>query len=317
MEEESIRSSVLRMLYEAFFHADAPVDLDKLREEMRLDETAFWGVVDSLEADSLIKIRAAGRSYRVAARGVLAAEESGLVSEVLVQQNRHIRAVILDELVWVYDENRWFADSNVEVLAKNTGLNVYAVVFNLKILNDLGYVKPTASGSYAPTEFGEEAVKEWRQRTELLAELDRIKALRPQQRGREFQKLFAKVVELDGWSPAEGVRTSHEEIDVIAHKNRDYFLVECKWERKPIEGSVVRELFGKLGNRTDIRGVLVSMSGFTSGAAKQVQDFANINLILLFGQEDVNTLITGKSSFDDLVDEKIHQLITRRVVAYK
>lgn len=317
MREASTQSFVLRALYEAFFHEDAPVDLDKIRDEMHINETAFWGVVDKLEADGLIKTRAAGRSYRVAAHGVLAAEESGLAPEDLIQQNRHIRTVILDELIRVYDENRWFSDSNVEILAKNTGLNVYAVVFNLKVLNDLGYVKPTAISSYAPTELGEEAVRDWRQRTELLAELDRIKVLRPQQRGREFQKFFAKVVGLSGWSYEEGVRTSHEEIDLIVHKNRDYYAVECKWEKKRIEGSVVRELFGKLGNRTDIRGVLVSMSGFTSGSVKQVQDFANANLILLFGQEDLNAMIEGKSSFDDLLGEKHHQLVTRKVVLYK
>jgi restriction endonuclease Mrr len=140
--------------------------------------------------------------------------------------------------------------------------------------------------------------------------------MRPQQRGREFQKLFARIVGLSGWSYEEGVRTSHEEIDLIVHKNRDYYLIECKWEKEPIEGPVVRELYGKLGNRTDIRGVLVSMSGFTSGAVKQVQDFANANLILLFGQEDVNALISGKSSFEDFIGEKHHQLVTRRIVHY-
>lgn len=56
------------------------------------------------------------------------------------------------------------------------------------------------------------------------------------------------------------------------------------------------------------------MLGFTSGAVKQVQDFANANLRLLFGQEDVNAMIEGKSSFDDLLGEKRHQLVTRRLV---
>jgi len=63
-------------------------------------------------------------------------------------------------------------------------------------------------------------------------------------------------------------------MDVMIHKGRDFFGIECKWEKKPIQAGVIRELFGKLGNRIDVKGIIVSMSGFSKGAIVEVQGYA-------------------------------------------
>ncbi|HJZ04461.1 MAG TPA: restriction endonuclease [Patescibacteria group bacterium] len=217
----------------------------------------------------------------------------------------------------MYDENRWSSDSNVYPLAQSLNLSLTMIVRNLKVLDNLGYVRLAGSGSYMPTEFGTEAVQDYRMRTKLVNELDLIGSLNPQSRGREFQKLFAKVVGLYGWSCEESLRTPHEEIDVIVHKNREYYLVECKWVKKHIESAVVRELYGKIENRLSVRGILVSMSGFTSGAIKQVQDYTNARLIYLFGPGNFSTMLKGDMSFDQLLEEKHHQLVTRKVASFR
>lgn len=317
MDLSAVRSVILRVLYETYFRDDSPVDIDEIRKQLNINATILEEVTNKLESENLIRVRTAGPSYSITAQGILVAEEKGIAPRELITQNEHIRSTILDELVRIYDENRWYSDSHFEMLAKATGFDVYAVVFNLKCLHDLGYVKPVTYASYAPTEYGDEIVRDRRRRKELLSELARIETSIPQQRGRDFEKLFAKIMELSGWLCEEGVSTSHEEIDIFCHKNREYYLIECKWEKDAIEASVVRELFGKLGNRSEIRGILVSMSGFTAGAAEQVKDYANANLVFLFGHDDVNDLLLGKSLFDNLLDEKHHQLVTRRKVVYR
>ena len=141
--------------------------------------------------------------------------------------------------------------------------------------------------------------------------------MKPQPRGEAFQRLFAKVVEQNGWSQQESVRTPHEEMDVVIYRGREYYLAECKWERDPIQAPVVRELYGKLGNRAGMQGIVVSMSGFTKGAMKQVQDYKNDKIILLFGREDVYSLIYERASLDELLAEKSSMLVIRGMVVFK
>jgi hypothetical protein len=39
---------------------------------------------------------------------------------------------------------------------------------------------------------------------------------------------------------------------------------------------IIREIHGKLINRAEVRGLVVSMSGFTKGAIKQVEDYTKL-----------------------------------------
>lgn len=82
----------------------------------------------------------------------------------------------------------------------------------------------------------------------------------------------------------------------------------------PVEAGVVRELFGKLNNRVGVNGIVMSMSGFAGGAAKQVADYAGQRVILLFGEEGIKKLVYGKESFTNLPNIKYHQLATKREV---
>ena len=174
-----------------------------------------------------------------------------------------------------------------------------------------------ASGSFKITFEGLDAVYGWRKRIGLTEEYDEISNLEPHPRGRALQKFLAKLIEKDGWSQEEGARTSHEEMDVVIHKAREYFLIECKWERDPIEASIVRELHGKLSNRIGVQGIIVSMSGFTSGAVEQAEAFASSRVILFFGKEDVERMIHQESSFDILLDEKYQKLITNGKIIFE
>lgn len=105
-------------------------------------------------------------------------------------------------------------------------------------------------------------------------------------------------------------------MDVVIHKKREFYLIECKWEKKPIESKVVNELFGKLSKRTLTNGILFSMSGFTLGADKNVESLTGTKAILLFGEKDLKKLIINPSSFEDLLNEKFTALISQRKVVF-
>lgn len=191
------------------------------------------------------------------------------------------------------------------------------VLLNLSFLTDADYVKDTSSSSFRITHKGVDAVQKWRQQKALGEEFDRIKELAPRPRGRALQKLLTKAIGQSGWSQEEGVRTSHEEMDVIIHRGREYYLVESEWVNDPVEASVVRELKGNLDNRVDVRGSVVSMSGFTAGAVQQAADYAGQRVILLFGPEDMRALVDQEISFEKLLDEKYKALVTRRQIVWQ
>ena len=312
-----MQSFLLEKLYLIFYGDNEPVGLRDYRDRGDMSESDLQTALEDLEQRGLIRVRTAGPSYQITGLGVLYSEDNQFISEDIRHNNQHARTLILDELVRIYDEERWFSDAHVNALSSKLGVNLVSVIRNLRVLDDLGYVRPSGFNSYLPTELGSEAVRDFRKRQELVNQLERIEDLRPQTRGREFQKLFGRVIELYGWLRIEGLRTSHEEIDVIVHKRGDYYLVECKWRKGRIQSSVVRELFGKLKNRAEIRGVLVSMSGFTSGAMEQVRDFADTRLILLFGKDDFLDILRGIKSFDELLEERRHDLIIEKKAVFK
>lgn len=317
MNQAEVESITLKHLYEAFFGDERSYNLHRIREEVGWDYGAYWKVVDYLTHQHLIKGWTMGGNYIITSYGILHAEENGLAQEELQRENQRIRTAALDILANVHEESGSpFANAHIQTLTDKMGVDAHLLVKNLRVLEDLEYVEPVTTGSFKITYKGLDAVKEWRQQLELAAEFERVSEMSPQPRGRALQKLFAKVVEKYGWSQEEGARTPHEEMDVVVHKEREYYLVECKWEKDHIEAPVVRELFGKLNNREGVQGMIVSMSGYTSGAIQQAEEYANSRVILFFGPEDVRSLVYERSSFDTLLNSKYQQLITRRKVVF-
>ena len=222
----------------------------------------------------------------------------------------------LDKLARLYKEKGSYANAHIDNLSNEFNVDIYGLINNLQVLEYLGFVDSVTSGSFKITHEGLDSVNLWKTQVGFAEVFRQISELNPQARGREFQKFFAKIIEYYGWSIEEGARTSHEEIDVLIHKEREYYLVECKWLKDPIEAPVVRELYGKLSNRSGVHGILASMSGFSQGAIEQGEKYASDRVILFFGTEDIRKLIYGLKLFDLLLDEKYQEFITRGKIIY-
>ena len=160
-------------------------------------------------------------------------------------------------------------------------------------------------------------MKVWKESQAVVDMFEEISKMKPQPRGVRLQDLVAEIAEHQGWNKEVSVKTSNEEIDVIIYQGRDFFLIECKWEKNPIEAKDIRDFYAKLAKRDGVKGIFISMSGFTAGAEEVVLDFMGDRTVLFFGLEDIRSLIYENVSLEDLINEKYKQLVTKKKVLYK
>jgi len=306
-----MEGEILQRLYEPFFLSFDGANFRGWPEEEGFDKVTFDNLLDRMSNAGFI-IGRPGYHYRITGRGALRAEDLGVTPDELTRTNQKARSDILLALAKVYEEKGRLYSAFKWDLEKELGLDGHILTSNLIVLDDAGYAEPTQNTGHRITDLGLEAVAEYRKTKGIADEFERIMELAPQPRGRALQKLVARMIAQQGWETDEGVRTSHEEMDVIVWREREYYLLECKWEKYPVEASVVRELFGKLGNRVGVNGIVMSMSGFAKGAAEQAEGYAGQRVILLFGEEGIRKLVYGREKFTDLLNIKFRQLATKR-----
>jgi len=309
---ESLDKQILNYLYASYFERDGDGNLKELSLECAVDENAFWKVADRLSDESYIRSYASGYAYIITTRGIIEAEQRDFIPAEKKNANQEARILILRHLADVYERGDINSEASFDEIMQQTRLGQKTLLQNSQVLDELGYTESISMGMSKITHEGLNAFEEWKIRKQLSSDFETISKLKPHKRGMQFQSLFRRVLESALWRAEEGVRTSHEEMDVILSRGREYYLAECKWEKDPIEAEVVRELLGKLANRVDVKGLIVSMSGFTQGAIEQALQSASQRIILLFGPNDVRSLVYGQDSFDALLDSKYNALITRK-----
>jgi Restriction endonuclease len=317
MQPMDIERAIRQATYTAYFAGESGVGLHDVRETIKADEQLFEQVVADLYNRGLIHPHAAGWYYRITPHGIFSAEENGIVADDVAETNRDVRHRILVYLTEAHEAERHHYGRPYEQIATDLELELSVVRPNLLLLTDIHYVQAPGSGAFRISGDGLQAVAEWRRKTAIAQEFENLSQMLPQARGREFQRLFAGQIGQEGWEQREGARTSNEEMDVVLYKDHIYYVVECKWLGKAVGAAVVRELFGKLGNRSGVRGIVVSMSGFAKGAIKEVEDKAGQATILLFGPEDTRSIFHFEATFGDLLKQKLDGLIVTRKAIFR
>ena len=250
---------ITRELYTAEFSDNGERNMNAIQEKNEFDKDEFWKVSDRLEHEGYIQARAMGGYYGITSRGVIHTEETSVAPSDLVGPNQNARTQALARLAVAYEEGGAMADVHYEPMCGEVGMAPGVFIANMKVLEDLGYIEATTIGCFKITYVGLDAVREWNAQNQIAMEFERLESLMPQARGVAFQKLFALILESSEWHTDEGVRTSHEELDAVFSRGREFYLVECKWEKDPIEAEVVRGVFAKLENRAGVAGIIVSM----------------------------------------------------------
>ena len=316
MEEPQVRDLILRRLYEAWISRESATSLHVIRQESGWPETPYSSIVSRLEHDALIESRTFGGYCNITPAGILHCEEAGIARAEDVAANRSLRTSILEILARVHEVQGDFAGVHIDEMASTTGTSALKVSDNIHLLSQLGYADTFTMGTYKITHKGLDAVERWRSDISLTESFQSLATREPHQRGRELQHLLSALVQRSGWEVKEGVRAIGEEIDLVIHQDREYFLVETKWERDPVEASAIREFHGKLASRVDVRGLFLSMSGFTSGAVSVAESFASSRIILLAGPNDTHALFIQRKTFDDLLNEKYDALAASKKAVF-
>ena len=306
---EEIETAILRALYCGWNAGDqTAVNLNAIRLDKGWDERSFRLTCERLERVGMLD-----QNYELTASGVVQAEKVGAAPDDLYQQNREARSALLLELQRWAEHPDPLDSVHYKVLATNCGLDETIASNNLPILTDWGYIYWPEYSDAALTDLGRRALEDAKHRYALSAEFEKVSLMEPKARGRAFEDLFAKLVESAGWSVETNAKTSNEEFDVVISREREHYLIECKWQADPLEDGAVSKLFGRLARRQGVSGgLIVSMSGFSKGALAGAVTDSTSKQILFFGRGDVEAILSGKATFDDLLTHKQRELAVRR-----
>ncbi len=109
-----------------------------------------------------------------------------------------------------------------------------------------------------PREAGTAAIS--RQKlSELKQHLFRIGSLPPQERGYAFERFLTDLFSAFGMAPRGGYRLRGEQIDGTFEDERDYYLVEAKWQVQKIGAAELRSFLGAVESKADwSRGCYIS-----------------------------------------------------------
>ncbi|NUM81196.1 restriction endonuclease [bacterium] len=259
----------------------------------------------------------AGHFYEISPKGILEAENRNYISELEMRKILGERIRIL-KILNDRREKHGPMDGYVDITDMLTNLNSDKELNNLArtltFLQSLGYIRPLSNQESVITDEGVVYYRKLYARQNISSRFDSISNLLPKRRGQEFQKLFADVIEQYDWRKESEVRTPHEEIDIVINKNREFYLLECKWQKKKIQSGDIGKLFSRIASRSGTNGIFVSMSDYTSGAIKNIIELLPLKVIIPFTRSDVLKLINYEANFDNLINLKYTLLITKKEV---
>lgn len=315
MEELEVRNLILLRLYEAWLIHDTIASLHSICQETGWPETPFASITERMECDGLICDRAFGYG-RITPTGILLCEDKGLLPANVITSNRTLRETVLELLAEKYEAEGSLAGVHLDTLSRQIEVEPENLDKNILLLSRLEYIDTLDRDTYKITDKGREVVKNRRDEAALRTRFEEIQSMKPHARGKALEALAGTLAIRSGWNVIGNVRTPSEEIDLVLHRGREYFLVECKWKGRPVEAKIIREFYGKLANRVDIRGLFISMSGFTRGAVIETERYASSRIILLFGGRDMTSLFRREMAFQQLLDEKYEAMVATRIASF-
>lgn len=137
--------------------------------------------------------------------------------------------------------------------------------------------------------------------------LDLHQASNPQQRGRDFEVLVVKLLEVEGLCPRHGIDRVGEQIDISFSFGPHTYLVEARWKQGPSEPKELRDFHGKCqGVHVDVRGVFISVQGYTAGCAEALTKLAELRVVMLDGAH-LMSILSGAISFSDLLNKVVRK----------
>jgi restriction endonuclease len=302
---------ILEELYLFRYGETGEPDIREIGRKNSWTEEQLWRGANELESLGLVRLWNIEGKFTLTGRGAVEAERRGIAPYNLASKARKARDVVISHLSSVYRNKGYLEFVSRENLEGSTGLDHRTLMLALADCVDLTYVELQGSDCRL-THVGHayrEVEAKW---GEIHEHYRTFAQLTPQQRGREFQVMLRKIIELDGWDCQSGLTNLNEENDILVSREREDYLVECKWDKYPVEAGAIRELQAKLTNRAGVRGIFASMSGFTSGVKEAAEEQMNFRELLLFGPADLEKFIDRTGSFSEILTQKHKHLVNKK-----
>ena len=100
--------------------------------------------------------------------------------------------------------------------------------------------------------------------------------------------------------------------DASFKHGENFYRAEISWDSRPNDRSEVGKLNERLDRDLDTRGLLVSMSGFTSGVTDELRRQKPKHVIFLIDRVEFRLVLQGETRLESLIEEKEKQWYFRQ-----
>jgi len=309
-DEEIINREISRTFlmkcYTSKYALTEGANINELQVQNSWSSLEIQEIINHLESIKWIRCRDIRGLYITTGLGAREIEKRGLINIDKLNSIKSERRELLKHFADRYIAFNGYNVYTQEEFEKNYGKSYQDIAIHLGEFQDLGLFDRKRNRL---TELG---YKEFKTNTEyenISIEYENIQLLPPQNRGREFEKIIARLLKLENWTVQHSVKNENEENDIFLSHGRENYLVEVKWLKDPVEARHIRELIGKLTNRVGVAGIYFSSSGYTSGAVGQVREQMSNVVIHLFGLNDFKSIIERHQTFNYLLSVKHRNIV--------
>lgn len=129
----------------------------------------------------------------------------------------------------------------------------------------------------------------------------------PHKRGRDFELLVVDLLKAEALSPRHGISRVGEQVDISFEFGPQTYLVEARWKKDQSEPKELRDFHGKCqGVHVDVRGVFISVQGYTSGCAEALAKLGELRVVMLDGTH-LMSVLSGAITFSDLLKKIVRK----------
>jgi hypothetical protein len=148
---------------------------------------------------------------------------------------------------------------------------------------------------------------------ELKQTLLHIMSLAPHERGFAFERFLNDLFAAYKLAPHGSYRLRGEQIDGSFEHDRDFYLVEAKWQAQKVGVSELRSFRGAVDSKAEwSRGCYISYSGFSSDGLVAFSHGASVRIVCV-DAEDLFHVVDGRIDLRDLIRAKVRYAAERGV----
>lgn len=126
--------------------------------------------------------------------------------------------------------------------------------------------------------------------------------------GIALEKLLYRLFQLFDLNPREDFRITGEQIDGAFILDHETYLLEAKWEAKPVSEAALLTFRGKIEGKSGFtRGLFLSINGFTAESLAAITRGKQPTFILAHGA-DLSAVFEQAIRFDELLRQKVRNL---------